>query len=344
MAKNYIIRRPALAAPPKAPPFVQQAAEANKNAFRFPATYPIHLTARTTIASNSSGGVNAISLKNPLGQPMEILEIKFQLFQEVNSNANMGGVIACKLDLGKFSLTNGFVPVWLMGRSENLWAEAIQDPNVLGDAANCTNEFTWRLAQPLYVPPGAVLVPTFQHRGLVQQDVQVRISYSARSIPPGTPPPKKIVLPYAAAWVSNTFDANESGVDNSLETDLTNPFDEPLTIQRFSGRVVLFNLSTSPPQVLEAGATGETVGTYQYDVRLIDSFGRPIIRNLVPFRLAFSGVTRSWEVDNALMDPRSFILAYVRKNVPFQGNTTSNVLTQAMVGLVGHRVAVGADV
>ncbi len=323
-------------APPGSPP----------GTHKFPSTFPIHVTATTTLQSNSAGGVNAISLKNPMGQPMEILEIKFQLFNSATSIGNLGGIIACNLELGKFAITNGFVPIWCMGRSENLAAESVSDINTV---PGCANEFTWRLAHPLYVSPDSVLVPTFQHRGQIQNDISIRISYSARSIPPGAPPPRKLFLPYAASYTSKSFGANAAGVDQSLETDLVNPFDTELYLQRFTGRVSALNLSLTPPAIIEAMvAEGvmnyvcpESMAALQFNVRMVDSFGRPLVRELVPFRMVFSGVTRSWETDGAVMDPRSFIIAYLRKDAPFQGSTSANILAQASIGVVGFRSMVG---
>lgn len=329
--KSVLVVQPSFKPPPQ-----------NPKAFELPPVYPIHLTATATLGSNSSGGVNAIALKNPLGQPMEILQIKWSLYQSATNRGDVGGVIACKLDLGKHSLTNGFVPVWSFGRVENLTGEIINGTDTNGTVYT-TNEFSWKLPQPLYVPANAVVIPTFQHRGLIEQEIQVRISYSARSIPPGTPEPKKVSIPYAACYVSKSFNVNNAGTDSSSETDLINPFDEPLFLQRLTGRVAQLNLSNTPPTIYDSDETyaGETVSTIQYNVRLIDSFGRPLIRNFVPFRMAFSGVTRTWETDGDVMDPRSYVLAYVRKDVPYQGASGSNIISQAFIGLVGHRYVVG---
>lgn len=303
--------------------------------FQFPTTSPLHLTATTTVQPNSSTGVNAVALKNPNGQPMEILEIKWSLSQSTFDNEDLACVIGCKLDLGNFPLTNGYVPIGLFGRTENLWAEQVSD----GDLTICINEFSWKLPRPLYVPADSVLVPVFQHRGLVNADVNVRISYAARTLPLGAPPPKKLALPYAAFYAGKPFDESDSGTDNSVETDLMNPFAEPIIIQRFGGRCMVFTNSGS---VCNEARADDSIGSIQYNVRMADSFGRNLIQNLIPFRLAFSALTRGWEVENALMDPKSFITAYLRKDLPFQGAPSPGQLTQAMISVVGHRVVVGS--
>lgn len=316
--------------------------------YQYPHRYPIHLTASTTLAANSTGGVNAIALKNPLGQAMEILEIKFQLYQDELQIVNLLGTIACKLDLGKYPLTGGYVPLWCMGRAENLYSEMVSDPS-----SKCVNEFTWRLPKPLYVPADAVVLPTFQHRGLIKQDIQIRISYSARSIPAGAALPSRVALPYAAAWSAKSFYIYDAGTDASRETDLVNPFDEPLHLQRFTGRVGMASLAQDTGEVNQiTDGAGEGYGGYGrdytptalYSIRMVDSYGRPLVRTLLPFRTVFSGVTRSWEVAEATIDPRAYVLAHLKKTEP--AGTLSELLpvliTQAYVGMVGYRYIVGS--
>jgi len=298
-------------------------------------SFPLHLTASTTIAASSSGGVNAISLKNPLGQAMEILAIKWQLLVSSSFAMSLGTVIGCKLDLGKFPITNGFVPVGMFGKSEGLISEQMSDVNV---ANLCANEYIWRLPRPLYVPKGAVLLPTFQHRGITQQSVTVRVSYSARSVPENAPPPKKVALPYAAFYGSQSFDASVAGTDASVETDLVNPFDEPLYLQRMTGRVV--NVQYSSGFIDEGVSVHPESIAASWNVRIVDSFGRPIVRRFVPLRLAFSGVSRSWEMSpEPIMDPKSFYTAYLRKDTTTY--SANQFLTQAFVSIVGCRDVVG---
>jgi len=301
-------------------------------------TSPIHLTASTTLASNSSGGVNAISLRNPLNQPMEILETKWRLDIAKDVGNLLGGLVGCKLDLGKYPITNGFVPVWSFGRSENLSEERIPSPGIVGPAGTLTMafEYTWRLPMPLYVPIGAALIPTFQHRGMLADSVDVRISYSGRTLPLDTPPPKKIVLPYVAAFSSKVIDAQTSTFDQSVETDLVNSFSQPIHLQGFSGRGLVIrndNLAVSA----ESLSNGEAMISNALSVRMVDSNGRPIVRNFTRFRTAFAAATRFWGMENgATMDPRSFYLAFLRFT-PLAVPPIVPVTLQAFIALTGWR-------
>lgn len=312
-----------------------------ENQFRYPLSSPLHLTATTTLGSSSSGGVNSISLKNPLGYAMEILGMKWQLRAPGNTEDTpniLGGIIGCKLDLGKWAITSGFVPVWNFGRTENLTNEV--QFNVVDPDAGSAQEYNWRLPRPLYVPAGAVLIPTFQHRGLIADPITIRISYEARSISPNAQTPKTIALPYVASYISSTFTGNEAGEAASVETDLVNPFQDPLILQRFIGRLQIFDAET-----LEAAEANlaERVGHRLLYVKMRDMNGRDLIRNYTPFRMAFDSLTRSWEMEHGeQMDPESFYSVLLRKDAATFNPYTENYLIQAFISMVGWRNVVGA--
>jgi hypothetical protein len=311
-----------------------------------PETLPIHLTAVTTLASFSTGGVNAIALKNPFGAPMEILEVKFAIEGAAAAQTNplFGGCIACKMDLGQIPLTNGFVPVWGFGRAESLFLENVVDPTFGAGIG----EYCWRLPVPLYVPANAVITPTFQHRGLVPDELLVRISFSARSLPAGSKPPSNIAIPYAASYTSKSFKWEEAATDSSKETELVNPFAEQLFLQRFTGRCAV-SATEAINQVLyttEASVflAQPEAGSQMMNVRMVDSFGTPIVRDFETFRQVFSGVTRAWELDNkTTMAPRSYYQVFLRKDVPLtsRGAVVTPLVMQTDITMTGWRYVVG---
>lgn len=283
---------------------------------------PIFLTSKTTVSSNTATGVNSASLKNPIGGPMEILEIRFRAVAGSTSRV-IGGYVGCKLELGKIPLTNGFVPIWLFDRAEALNTENQEDSPVA--------EFVWRLPRPLYVPDGAVLVPTIQHRGLFKEAIDVRVSYSARTVSPKTPP-KKVFLPYAASYVSKAFNAGSitEDFDNSTETDLVNPFETDIELQRFTNRVSLF-FTQNPSISTELSSITELL-----EARMVGMDGRPIISHFTNIRQAFGNITRSWDMPNGSMFPsNSFYSVFLRKLAAAAESDT--FIMQAFIGLTGHR-------
>lgn len=312
-----------------------------------PYTDPIHLTASATINSTTQGGVNTEALRNPTGAPMEILEVKWQMRSlpplATNGMAS-GGVLGCKLELGKIKLTNGFVPIWLFGRCENFFADTPEIVPFGAGAASIPLEFSWKLPRPLFVPSGAVIVPTFEHRGVTQGPVDVQISYSGRQLSMGARPPPVICAPWAASYVSIPFQDTVTGTDLSRETDLVNPFDVPIHLQRFTGRLSVASLAVTVGVAnAQIYSDAFTYGAeLDMTVTMADSAGNFVVKNALPFRQVFGGSTRSWEV-HGIMPPRSFYAVLVQHAARPVGALTFVLTRQCHVGLTGWREVAGGE-
>lgn len=254
---------------------------------------PIHLTAQVSVQPGANAGVNSISLQNPLGLPMEILEIKWMVFSGANVTAN-GGAIECALNLASVPISQGFIPIWNYGPCRN----ELQETNASNNGNILFPVYTWKLKHPLFVPAGACLQPTFKHRGMVPNEITVRISYSCRTLPANYIPPKKVKVPYVAAFVSKPFSmtaalATTTDSDVSKETDVVNRWDHPVQVHQWIGRCDEFLTVTGQHfEALENGAPKVTV-------QIKDSRGEAIVGNIVPapFRTVFARTTRAWEVD-----------------------------------------------
>ncbi len=289
---------------------------------------PVHLSASVILPSGSNGTVPPAALKNPMGQDMEILEIKFEVSGVIGAATDYGyygATIACELVMGTHKITNGSIPVFCFGRAENLSAETKQDIT----QTILFSSYTWRLPRPLYVPAGAVVTPNFTHTGLVSNSLNVRVGYSARTV---FAKPKMVYIPWVAKYSSKVFNPIESAdVDSSTELDLVNPNPETFHLQRFVGRTVV-NTAT-------AKVEGPTALSSQYLLlRMTDSYGRPIIRSFTPFYSAFTPLTRSWEMDNgAELDPESYYLVNMRKDVMDFSADHEVDTAQAFISMVGWR-------
>lgn len=293
---------------------------------------PIHLTADTVIQPNSTGGVNSVALKNPDGRAMELLEVRFNVYSEslVSVNAGVfglgitGATMGCKLDLGGNELTNGYVPVWNFGPGRYDWAE----PN-RAQYKWTSLTFIWKLARPLYIPAGQIVVPSFYHFGLVNAPLNVRINYACRQFKPGAPKPKSVILPYVAAYKSKSFDLGSvQDTDQSAETDLFNKFAQPLNIEHFTGRFNLFNSTTN--ENLYTGVGCADLG----NVRMTNSNGAPIIYRNAIFNDVFTPQTRAIEVKHKL-DPGAFYTVFITKTTGSGGG--AGYLGQYFVGMTGWR-------
>lgn len=289
---------------------------------------PVHLSASVVLSSGSAGTPSLAALKNPMGQDMELLEIKFEVSGEyVNipgQAVTFGSTISAELVMGTIKLTNGSVPLWGFGRAENIEGETKSD----SINQKSFSSYSWRLPRPLFIPAGAVVVPNFTHRGLYPNALNVRVGYSARTV---FTKPKVVYVPWVAGYTSKAFNPRgDAGVDSSTELDLVNPHPEVLHLQRFTGRLVTtlnttFTVERCP-----------TLGVERLWVRMTDSYGRPIVRSYTPFGAVFQGATRSWEVDGAELDPDAYYIVQLRKDAEaaFAGSTSQ---AQAFVSMVGWR-------
>ena len=293
-----------------------------------PSVSPIHLSSSIVLTAGSSGAVSTAALKNPMGQDMELLEIKFEVSGADNGGQLIpyGGTIWCELVMGGYKLTGGAVPVWNFGRAENLAGESKSDST---DSLGFVS-YSWRLPRPLFIPAGAVVAPKFIHTGFIQQSVNVRVGYSARTV---TTKPKVIYMPWVAKYVSKSFNpVTAADVDTSTELDLVNPNPEVLHLQRFIGRTLFITAdeTTISEDLLQSFASRYLM------VRMTDSYGRPIVRNYAPFRTVFGALTRSWEMDNgASLDPEAYYIVNLRKDA--LSGAAAGAMAQAFVSVVGWR-------
>lgn len=322
---------PSSAAPRPVPPY------AKNPVYHQQPIAPIHLSAAVQLQTGTSGGVPAQALQNPMGQDMEILEVKFEvsgLLGEADSNGTvMGGSIGCEMDLGDYKITNNSVPLWCFGRAENLPAEVKFDTS-FGPLSY--SAFSWRLPRPLFVPAGAVLLPKFNHFGYLAETLTVRVGYSARSV---FKSPRSVCLPWVAAYKSKVFNPISSAdKDQSQEQDLVNKTNRPLHLQRFTGRLQF----TGPGAGLTSELQPASFGAKYLTMRMMDSYGRPIVRTYTPFRSVFGALTRSWELEGlgAQLDPGGFYRVFLKKAAMTMvaGGTDYNAgYAQAFVSMVGWR-------
>jgi hypothetical protein len=278
-------------------------------------SWPLVLSTEVTVPSQTTQRPPQLALMNPTGEAFKIHEIRFSLKEDDPSAlATTGATMGCKLEIGTVALTNGFVPIWNFGRVISF----DQDLNL---------QYSWRLQHPIYIPAGGTLMPTFQHYGITERSLTVRISYFASVSPAGTSAPRRIFLPWVSAYTGKAFPYPSADSDVSRETDLLNPFDSDLLISRLIGRYNLFN------------ATGSTntsrFGAPLMDVRVSLSNGDPLVRTDTPFQQVFGMEGRAWEQRNTILKPKQFFQVFVTKRATSDAATDSTI--QPYVSLVGYR-------
>lgn len=245
---------------------------------------------------------------------MIVDEIRFIYVAPVDTGINMGGLIRCKLKLGRYEMTNtrdggGYVPIWNFGpaiHSAKL-SEACQSGPVGADAGSfTTGHFRWKLPKPLFVPAGQQILPQFYRvRDGFGGTAKVSMSIVGRQFGDiREQGPKMIDVPYVA------FYEPEAGVTSavSMSLDLANPFQVPLYTQRFIGRQ--FQIDTVAGDCGEGSILNSTVleSADTANIQIRDSWGNNIVRDVVDFGSVIDPLRRSWTFTRILNPKERYVV------------------------------------
>lgn len=274
---------------------------------------PLLLRAQVSLQPAGEMGIaDSTLLENPFQGPMWLDEIRFRLPGIAYDSGSPWGSLYCKLKLGNLPLTQGNVPISLFGKALN--------DSVENTAATSGGPFvfTWKLPKPLFIPARDYLRPIFYYAPFSgAAAANITVAYACRPLPVGTPTPKTLQVPWVAAYVppmQATGVAAADRVDESQPSDLYNPWDQDLHVQRFVGRLLvqgntaveetgLMGLASASPQLQAFGAgVDAATGTM---ITAQDSQNNILIRDPTPFAHVFDFVDRAWTV-NCVLPPKGF--------------------------------------
>lgn len=311
---------------------------------------------------------NVLSLKEPHNLPMEILAVRFRCYPLNGGPSNptqfafqtiTGQGIGVKMDLGNIPVVNSAVPINCFGSAReaadqsvsaflgNAFANTLSPPQdlvvvtdpVSGQTAIPVS-YLWRLKYPLYVPPGAVLTPTFSALGQNHFPTRIEVTYLARTRPANWKPKGKIMVPWVTSFSSKSFDniaLAPAGQDNSVETDLVNPFSVPLEITRLVGvEALVVNGITA----FGDAAEDSTDHRFRLSTDLIrSSRGDDIARTPINFGGLFPFSWRAWDIPgNWTLAPGEFYQLQINvAAVDYEVDNEAVGRAQYSVGMVGYR-------
>lgn len=255
------------------------------------------------VAQGQTLPLDSALLASAFRAPVYIDEVRFAYIRYLPDSvgAALGGSLRVRMALGRYEVTQArnspFVPMWNFAPRSQVSAETQQ------------GMYRWRLPKPLFVPAGAMLSTSIYRT--VDGDngtVLVAVAYAGRFIPPGTPPPRSIDVPFVSLYEGTAG----AGTGMSSELDLVNPFQEPLFVQRFICRVQESNAM-------------DDLGTAE--MKITDSRGQAITNNFGD-RYDLFDPTKRATVTPSVLGPRE------RFNVQLQnvGGTST-----PMVSMVGWR-------
>jgi hypothetical protein len=309
--------------------------------------------------------LDARRLVNTYHRPIEISEIRFvvtgqqslvgNVSQLTGGSSVLGAILGVRLHAGRDRLTGDDpVPIWMLGppiqgnSTEAAYAtngerEITSNAFAAPDPATAvvdTYHYRWRFPKPMILPAGQAIAGTVEmidlgFAGPTVVNGQVTVAVVGRYLPQGSLPRTRSV-PYATAYQYRRV----GGVDESQHPQrvFQNPFDRPLQVQHFLGRLTgLFAGAT--PVVFDASHTGAVLATGASSIQnrngtLTMRFNAPDgydSDNPVPFDRMFDTQRRVWEAPHAL-DPgqlwRFSVVAYP---------TPSNSTARPVISLIGHR-------
>lgn len=275
---------------------------------------PIQLVASIPngIVQNQSAEFEQTSLQNPFRTAMLIDSFKFFFLLTPHADfqdfLNLAFRMWVKIDLGREPLTHNYVPVGLV-------SPLVQESPPLEGLNNAIAQnlpkqsFTWPLKRPLYVPPTEQLIVRAMLKdpyGGSGMTIFPYVAISGRSLARNAPVPEEVYFPWAAAFVSPDVEnfGNTLFTQTTGETDLVNPFNQPVNVQRFMGR--MYNSALFGPGVDQFEETPNGLSSRTL-VRCADSKGTIIVRDPTPFSQLFFYGLRSWE-PGGLAEPKSFYI------------------------------------
>lgn len=252
---------------------------------------PMILNSSVTLPTPGSTGIpDMAALQSPYRQPYLIDEIYFILKGSTASasvNAIRQGVVRVRMSVGQYALSTAAIPISNFGpiiQQQNL---SNSDSGQAGLDFQCTY-YRWVLPRPLLVGEGMSIQPIFT-RDLIgaAASLVAGVTYVCRRLP-NFKMPKEFDVPYVGFY--ETPEATSTTVaiaPRSSATDLFNPFQAPLYVQRFLARTrqrAVNGIGTGGEQIRiypgiqssVARATGS--GTLQ-GMRLEDSRGYDITKD-----------------------------------------------------------------
>lgn len=319
---------------------------------------PLTLRCEKDLASGEQQSANALSMRNPTDEPFEVHEFKFYMRPQSSTVGRAsGGFIQAALALEDWPITAGFVPAWGCSPANALdlerltptWARADSNANLFSAEFVPRREdgmYYWKLDHPMYVPPGAAIKVQFSHTGLDSTPVRAGLTASGRVLPGGARP-ASIRVPWVSCFQSKMVEAIAAApVELSKETQLNNPFEKPLTVERFVGRIaqqIAFLASSDDQAIVSDLFSGPFERMFR--VKHYDATGNLVCPTATYFRNLYGYRNRAWAVRHT-MPPGSYHrveltkIAAVAGTAYVAGSATDKVIFargSAQVSLVGWR-------
>lgn len=287
----------------------------------------------STLAIGALASPQAVAIRNPNRTAMLIDAFKFVVDGSTTIPISNGTVpplataqLQVQIALGNIPLTNNFVPVLSLCPTYHAATGAMY--------VETNPVMTWHLPRPIYVPPDVALSAQFTQAKLSDTidgsgfAGPLRFSVLGRSLPSNFRVPEAIFVPWATAArtvnsTATTFITNDS--------DLANPFPQPLRVTRFIGHAPWITTSAGAvTAVFSSQATPLTT-------RMTLSSNSILVQSETPFYSLFTPSRRNMDVDG-ILQASEFVRAVVDAPDGFSTGAGNLGMADLSIGMIGYRV------
>jgi hypothetical protein len=319
-------------------------------------------------AGGLAGPASSGCLVNFYNRPIWIDDIVFDWDWTVPSRgvsqtygAPLGDTIRASIRWQNHPLTAGFMPVNLLGSARNARAAT---PAIRAATNVVHTSLVWRLPEPLWLPPNVPLTFQIQHVNdftVASAAASQTIDVTIRGVLADSDDiPDEVDIPYAASFLTPVETDTSGGttgvappvIAQSGQTDLFNPFEVPLNIERLTYYVGVSSTgldgatranfaptdATSGQDQTGSLTVGQNYGLAQRYVtmKMVSGRGRALIRNYTPIGTVF-GPERSW-VTKTLLTPADYYTAFISQQMPlFTDPGTLAFQMRTALGMIGTR-------
>jgi hypothetical protein len=287
---------------------------------------PLLLSTRFPVPANSvASPPDEVALIPAFNEPLFLDEIRFNYISQTSGTRPENDVRVELTMGGSQQLTHLPVPLAALNTSpqpNNLTT----GPTLAGAGVLYTpeNGVTFRLPKPMYLGAGNTvdrLIPRIHNN--TNTAITMSVSYACRRAEKGIEPEENW-YPFIASYRTPQFQLDSATAPFLFESspnDLVNPYSVPLLVDRLVGFI-------GTDSALPAGGYNSRVYVGELiNVRLLDTNGRPVVRDLTIFNGLFNLQTNSWQA-RGIIRPHEYYIA----QISYDNNTAANLLIPGILG------------
>lgn len=308
---------------------------------------PLLLSTRFVVPANSvRSPSDEFALVPAFDEPLFLDEIRFN-FVNKSLDTRPENDIRVELTMGgSVQLTHLPVPLAALNTSPqpfNLTTIPLTVGGTSGLIYTPRNGVTFRLPKPMYLNATNFvdkLIPKIHNN--TAQEITMTVSYACRRAQKGIQPAENW-YPYIASYRTPNFELTPTSIPflfESTPNDLVNPYSVPLLVDRLVG----FIGTDTPVSDVATGYQNRSYVGELLNVRLLDTNGRPVVRDLTPVNALFNLQNNAWQA-RGMLRPHEYYIA----QISYDNNTAANLVnydpftpipvTNVNVVLIGSRRA-----